>query len=162
MEQGFHFEGSSKNQKLTWLFGVRSKTNKNLLSSQEVKGNYIPSAADLQALLLINFHKNCNLNCWEFFPVPNLLYSRICAKIHCVFSPLFTANLGLDIFFDGQEKDNYNNNIVGFSLDQTVNKKVKLKWMASHYDDNENENFDITGAYLFGERDFDKTKPTFG
>ena len=44
LEQGFHFEGSSKNQKLTWLFGVRSKTNKDLLSSQEVKGNYVPSA----------------------------------------------------------------------------------------------------------------------
>ena len=34
--------------------------------------------------------------------------------------------------------------------------------MASHYGDNENENFDITGAYLFGERDFDKTSSSYG
>jgi hypothetical protein len=34
--------------------------------------------------------------------------------------------------------------------------------MASRFGDNENENFDITGVYLFGERSFDKTKPDFG
>jgi hypothetical protein len=34
--------------------------------------------------------------------------------------------------------------------------------MVSRYGDNENENFDITGAYLFGERSFDKTQPDFG
>ena len=50
LEQGLHLEGTSKNKKLTWLFGVRSKTNKNLLSSQETKGNYVPSASDLQYL----------------------------------------------------------------------------------------------------------------
>src|ERR1019366_7145882 len=83
-------------------------------------------------------------------------------KSTAVFSPLFTADLALDIFFDGQEKDNYNTNLVGISLNQIVNKRVKLKWMASHYGDNENENFDITGAYLFGERDFDKTSSSYG
>jgi hypothetical protein len=34
--------------------------------------------------------------------------------------------------------------------------------MASHYADNENENFDITGYYLFGERNFDKTSSAYG
>ncbi|MBL7728118.1 MAG: TonB-dependent receptor, partial [Dinghuibacter sp.] len=36
------------------------------------------------------------------------------------------------------------------------------KFLASRFVDDENENYDITGAYIFGERDFDKTKPTFG
>ena len=34
--------------------------------------------------------------------------------------------------------------------------------MFSRYGDIENENIDITGAYLFGERNFDKTQPDFG
>ncbi|HEY9363646.1 MAG TPA: TonB-dependent receptor, partial [Chitinophagaceae bacterium] len=51
LEQGLHLEGVSKNKKLSWLFGVRSKTNRNLLSSQETQGNYVPSASDLQAFL---------------------------------------------------------------------------------------------------------------
>ena len=34
--------------------------------------------------------------------------------------------------------------------------------MASRFENDERENVDITGAYLFGERDFDKSKPTYG
>ncbi|MEO6218968.1 MAG: TonB-dependent receptor, partial [Ginsengibacter sp.] len=64
--------------------------------------------------------------------------------------------------FEGQEKDNYNTNMIGLSAVQQPNKNVRLKWMASRFGDNENENFDIAGAYLFGERDFDKTKSTYG
>ena len=163
LEQGFHFEGSSKNQKLTWLFGVRSKTNKDLLSSQEVKGNYVPSASDLQAFITYSLSKKLQLELLGILSGSKFkLIPESAQKSTAVFSPLFTADLALDIFFDGQEKDNYNTNLVGISLNQIVNKRVKLKWMASHYGDNENENFDITGAYLFGERDFDKTSSNYG
>jgi hypothetical protein len=163
LEQGFHFEGSTKDQKLTWLFGVRAKTNKNLLNSQEVKGNYIPSAADLQAFITYKLSQKLQLELLEIISGSKFtLIPESAQKSTAVFSPLFTANLGLDIFFDGQEKDNYNTNLTGISLNQIVNKRIKLKWMASRYADNENENFDITGAYLFGERDFDKSTPTFG
>ena len=101
-------------------------------------------------------------NYWDLSASNFTLIPESVQKSSAVFSPLFTANLALDIFFDGQEKDNYNTNLIGLSLNQFINKKVKLKWMASHYADNENENYDITGTYLFGERDFDKTQPTYG
>lgn len=163
LEQGFHFEGSSKNEKLTWLFGVRSKTNKNLLSSQEVKGNYVPSAADLQALISYKISQKLQLELLGIISGSKFtLVPESAQKSTAVFSPLFTANIGLDIFFEGQEKDNYNTNLIGLSLNQTVNNRVKLKWMASHYADNEHENFDITGFYLFGERSFDKSSAAFG
>jgi hypothetical protein len=163
LEQGFHFEGSSKNQRLTWLFGVRSKTNKNLLSSQEVKGNYMPSAADLQAYLTYNLTRKLQLELLGIISGSKFtLIPESAQKSTAVFSPLFTADIGLDIFFEGQEKDNYNTNLIGLSLNQAVSKRIKLKWMSSHYSDNENENFDITGAYLFGERNFDKTQATYG
>ncbi|MDQ2862304.1 MAG: TonB-dependent receptor, partial [Bacteroidota bacterium] len=163
LEQGFHFEGVSKNEKLTWLFGVRSKTNKNLLSSQEVKGNYMPSAADLQGYLTYNLTRKLQLEVLAILSGSKFtLVPESAQKSTAVFSPLFTADIGLDIFFNGQEKDSYKTNLIGLSLNQAVNKRVKLKWMASHYADKENENYDITGAYLFGERDFDKTQATYG
>src|SRR5664279_3831812 len=163
LEQGFHFEGSSKNKKLTWLFGVRSKTNKDLLSSQEVKGNYVPSAADLQTFITYKLSNKLQLELLGILSGSKFtLVPQSAEKSTAVFSPLFTADLALDIFFDGQEKDNYSTNLVGLSLNQIINKRVKLQWMASHYEDNENENFDITGAYLFGERDFDKTSSSYG
>src|SRR5690348_13553506 len=163
LEQGLHLETLSKNKKLSLLFGVRSKTNRNLLSSQETKGNYIPSASDLQAYITYQFSSKLQLELLGIISGSKFtLIPESAQKSTAVFSPLFTANLGLDIYFDGQEKDNYNSNLIGLSLVQNVNKRVKLKWMFSRYGDIENENVDITGAYLFGERNLDKTQPDFG
>ncbi|HXR83643.1 MAG TPA: carboxypeptidase-like regulatory domain-containing protein [Hanamia sp.] len=163
LEQGLHLEGTSKNKKLTFLMGVRSKTNRNLLSSQETKGNYIPSASDLQTYLTYTISKKLEVEVLGIISSSKFtLIPESAQKSTAVFSPLFTANIGLDIFFDGQEKDNYNSNVIGVTLVEKVNQKVKLKWMFSRYGDNENENFDITGAYLFGERSFDKTQPDYG
>jgi hypothetical protein len=83
-------------------------------------------------------------------------------KTTSVFSPLFTANLGLDVYFEGQEKDSYNSSMIGASLVHTPNKSLKLKWMLSRFSDDEKENFDIAGAYVFGDRDFDNSSGTFG
>ena len=72
-----------------------------------------------------------------------------------MFSPLYSQTLGLDIFFEGHEKDKYNTNFVGLTAINQPNKKLQLKWMLSYFNDNEEENIDITGAYLFGEREYD-------
>ena len=163
LEQGLHLEGVSKNQKLSWLFGVRSKTNKDLLSSQETVGNYVPSASDLQAYLTYKISKKLQLEVLGIISGSRFTFvPQSAQKSTAVFSPLFTTNIGLDIYFTGQEKDNYNSSILGFTLVQALNKRLKLKWMLSGYGDNENENSDITGTYLFGEINFDKTQPDFG
>ncbi len=163
LEQGFHLEGSSVNKKLNWLVGVRSKTNRNILSSQETKGNYIPSAADAQAYLTWEITRKLQLELLGIVSMSDFkLIPESAQKSTAVFSPLFTANLGLDIYFEGQERDRYRNNLVGVALNHKVNDQFKMKWMLSRYDDKENENFDIAGAYLFGERSFDKTQPGFG
>jgi len=79
-----------------------------------------------------------------------------------VFFPSMTTNLCLDILFVGHEHDRDNTNLIGMSLLHTPNKKLKLKWMIRRFQNKENENFDIAGSYLFGDRDFDKTSSTYG
>ena len=79
-----------------------------------------------------------------------------------VFSPYFTSNLALNIFFNGQEKDRYQTNMLGLSYSRQVKKNLRFKFMVSRFEDNEQESFDITGNYLFGERDFDKSSSTYG
>ena len=79
-----------------------------------------------------------------------------------VFSPIYSATLGVDIFFEGREKDQYQTNMLGFALINQPTKRLRLKWMASRFANDESENIDITGAYLFGDRDFDKRNPTYG
>ena len=54
LEQGLQFEGHQKiNSVICWR---RNRSNKNLLSRQETKGNYVPSSADLQALITYQFN----------------------------------------------------------------------------------------------------------
>jgi len=148
---------------LSYLLGVRNRSNKNLLSRQETQGNYVPSSSDMQALINYQFNSK-----WQVEFLGNISQTKFKLRPQfsqlttSVFSPLFSANLGLDIFFDGQEKDQYITNMLGVSATYQANKHLKLKWLASRFENDEEENMDIIGAYLFGERDFDKSKPTFG
>ena len=163
LEQGFHLEGAAKNEKITYLLGVRNKSNRNLLSSQETKGAYIPTSNDVQAYVTYKLNEKWQLELLANFSATNFtLIPESSKKTTSVFSPLFTANLGLDIFFEGQEKDGYKTNFVGLSAIHQPNKKLKLKWMFSRFQNKENENFDIAGAYLFGDRNFDNNSSSFG
>jgi hypothetical protein len=163
LEQGFHVEGLTAKNKLSYLIGVRNRSNKNLLSRQETQGNYVPSSSDLQALIGYQFNTK-----WQAEFLGNIsrtkftLHPQFSQLTSSVFSPFFAANLGLDIFFDGQEKDQYSTNMLGVSTTYQANKHLKLKWLVSRFENDEEENIDIIGAYLFGERDFDKSKPSFG
>ncbi len=163
LEQGFHVEGSAKKGNVTYLLGIRNRSNRNLLSSQEIQGAYTPTSNDVQAFITwktsekLQFELLGNLSSTKFTLIP-----QSAQKTSSVFSPLFTANLGLDIFFEGQERDNYNTSLVGLSMINQPSKKLRLKWMLSRFANKENENFDIAGSYLFGDRDFDNTSSTFG
>lgn len=163
LEQGLHVEGAGKNNRFSYLLGLRNRTNRNLLSSQETRGNYVPSSSDIQSLISYKVSDHLQFDLLGIFSGSRFfLVPESAQKSSAVFSPLFTANLGLDIFFEGQEKDIYKSNLLGLSLIQDLRKDLRLKWMVSHFTDIEHENLDIAGAYLFGERDFDKSKSTFG
>ena len=163
LEQGVHIEGVAKKQQLTYIVGARNRSNRNLLSSQETQGNYIPSSADIQGLVTWQAAPK-----WQLDALVNLsqtkftLYPEESKLTSGVFSPLFAAALGLDIFFEGQEKDQYNTSFIGLSATHQPRKNLRLKWMLSYFNNKEQENIDITGAYLFGERDFDNASSTFG
>jgi hypothetical protein len=163
LEQGVHLEGTDKQGKFTYIVGARNRSNRNLLSSQETKGNYIPSSEDVQAY--ITYQANSK---WLFEALGNFSKSKFTlfpeeSKLSsAVFSPVFTANLALDIFFQGQERDEYQTNMLGFSATWQPRKNFRLKAMLSRFENDEAENIDITGAYLFGERDFDKSKASYG
>lgn len=163
LEQGLNIEGAAKKGNVTYLLGIRNRSNKNLLSSQETTGAYIPNSSDLQGYVTYKLSEKLqlemlgNLSATKFTFLP-----ESAKKTSSVFSPLFTTNLGLDIFFEGQERDAYTTSLVGLSVVHSPNKKLKLKWMLSHFQNKEKENFDIAGAYLFGDRDFDKSSSAFG
>ena len=163
LEQGFHLEGSAKKEKVTYLLGVRNRSNRNLLSSQETKGAYIPSSSDVQGYITYQVSNRLQLELLTNFSGTKFtLIPESAQKTTSVFSPLFTSNLGLDIYFEGQERNAYKTRMIGLSALYTPNKKLRLKWMLSRFQNKENENFDIAGSYLFGDRDFDNSSSSFG
>lgn len=163
LEQGLQLEGAGKNNKFTYLLGARNRSNRNLLSRQDTKGNYVPSSADFQALLSYQFSPK-----WQAELLSNISQTRFTLVPQSsqlttsVMSPFFSTTLGIDIAFEGREKDAYQTNMLGIALVNQVTQKLRLKWMASRFENDESENLDIIGAYLFGERDFDKRNPTYG
>ncbi len=163
LEQGAHLEGRSRNKRFSYVLGARNRSNRNLLSRQETQGSYVPASSDVQALL--NYQWNAklsaellgNLSRTRFTLVPE--FSQLTSS---VFSPLFTSNLGVDIYFEGREKDEYQTGMLGFSTTYQPNAKTKLKFLASRFEKDEQERMNISGAYLFGDRDFDRSSATFG
>ncbi len=163
LEQGAHLEGTAHKGKVTYLVGARNRSNRNLLSSQETKGNYIPSSSDIQGLLTWQVAKKWSLEALGNFSATKFtLFPEESKLTASVFSALYSQNVGVNIDFSGREKDAYNTNFVGLTATNQINKKLRLKWMLSYFEDNEKENQDITGAYIFGERDIDENSASFG
>ena len=163
LEQGFHVEGTGSKTKLSYMVGLRNRSNRNLLSRQETQGNYVPASTDIQGFINFQFNSKWqaellgNLSRTKFTLIPQ--FSQLTSS---VFSPLFTANLGVDIYFEGREKDAYTTGMLGFSTTYQPKQNLRLKFLASRFENDEEENIDIAGAYLFGDRDFDKSRSTFG
>lgn len=163
LEQGLALEGTGMHNRFTYLIGARNRTNRNLLGSQETKGNYVPSSADLQGLFTWQFSEKVSAELLANFSQTKFtLEPEFSQPSTAVFSPYFTTSLGLDIYFEGREEDRYSTRMVGLAVNQQVRKNLRFRWMASGLRNAEKEAIDITGAYLFGERSFDESKPEFG
>jgi hypothetical protein len=163
LEQGLHFEGLSRNKKFAYVVGARNRDNRNLLRSQATEGVYLPSSSDVQALLTYQFSErwqaeilgNISATRFTFYPSFTQLSSS-------VVTPYLTANIAADIFFEGSEKSAYSTRMLGLSATNQWRNNIRMKWLVSGFRNKEAENIDIAGTYLFGDRDFDKSQPTFG
>lgn len=163
MEQGFSLEGASRNGRFTAIAGVRNKSNKNLLSSQPTAGSYIPSSSDVQAYLTGKISSRWQVEALGIFSSTRFsFFPEFVRKTASVFTPLYSLNLGLDVFFEGSEKDRYTTSLGALTFSHTPGKNLRIKWIFSRFRDYEKENFDIGGSYIFGERDFDASSSSFG
>lgn len=154
-----HLEGASKNKKLTYLVGVRQKSNQYLLQSQPTKGQYNPSFTDLQGLLTYKFNDK-----WDMEVIANYARNRfnfIPQESESAFGYVNQA-LKLTTIFNGAEMDQFDSRFAGWSVSYRPNKKTKLKLLASGFQTNEYETYDIQGEYGFYELETDLGKENFG
>ena len=78
LEQGLELEGVSNNKKFSYIVGARNRSFTTLLSSQEVKGNYIPSSSDIQGLFSYQLNQKNSLELFTVYSQTsfNLIPSR--------------------------------------------------------------------------------------
>lgn len=152
-------EGASKNQKLTYLVGLRQKSNQYLLQSQPTKGVYNPSFTDFQADITYRFNPR-----WEMELIGNYArnrFSLIPEESVTTFGVIDQA-YQLRVFYNGGEIDQFDSRFGGISVTHRPNNRLKLKLLASGFQTNEKETYDITGEYLLGALETDLGKANFG
>lgn len=143
----FYFNDQIDSGKMYYLFGARYKTSKYLLSSLNTVGQYDPVFVDAQGLFGININKKSSLEFLGNFSVNSYTFipeSRSTA------TGLVNQVIQLDVFFDGQEIDNYVTGFGGVSYQYHPTKLTTLKFLASGYHSLETETFDIIGQYWLG------------
>jgi hypothetical protein len=154
-----HLEGATRDKKLTYLIGLRQKTNQYLLQAQPTKGVYNPSFTDVQAN--VNYQPNDK---WEVDVLANYARNRfnfIPERSVSTFG-LINQAFKLETYYTGSEIDQFDSRFGGIAIAHKPNKKLKLKLLASGFQTNEKETYDINGEYLLGEIETDLGKDNFG
>ncbi|MFN0276671.1 MAG: carboxypeptidase regulatory-like domain-containing protein, partial [Chitinophagales bacterium] len=157
---------NSKGRSDYYLFGARYKSNQYLLKGLNVEGNYKPVFLDAQALYGININKkstleilgNISSNSYTFVPISAVTSTGIVNYV-----------LQLQVFFAGQEVDDFLTGFTGVSYQYRPNNSTGLKFLASTYNSLETEAFDIIGDYWLGQvetnlgdEDFGKANQNYG
>ena len=155
----FHIETGNKKKTAGFILGVRHKNNAYLLNSLETTGEYRPSFTDVQGLFNADLSPKLELEI-----LGNLSQNKFSFKPQdrSTSTGLVNNVVRLDVFFDGQEVDQFLTSMGGISLLHKPHKDLGLKWMASTYRALEDENFDIIGDYFLGEVESNLGEEDFG
>lgn len=156
---GAHVEGVGIKNRFTYMIGVRQKSNQYLLQAQQTKGVYNPTFTDLQTYLSYQFNEN-----WQVDLFGNYARNRFdfVPESSTQSFGLINKAFQLRTFFNGAETDQFDSRYGGLSLTNTPNDKLMLKFLASGFQTNETETYDIQGEYLLGEIETDLGKENFG
>ncbi|WP_417867753.1 TonB-dependent receptor [Xanthomarina gelatinilytica] len=138
----------SKDSKLSGIIGIRYRNNSLLVNAQETETNYDPTFADVQTQINYNFsHKfslsflgNASLNKYNYEP-----------KTRQTNFGTLENPLALLVFYEGQEKDQYQTLFGAIKATYLLNDNVTLNLTTATYHTTEEEHFDILAQYRLGE-----------
>ncbi len=162
-----HIEGSVKHRTdpyraFRFLAGARYKTTRVLLSSLDVRGEYVPDFYDIQTYLTYDLSRH-----WQLSVLGNYnrsVYRFVPQSLARAFG-LIDFTLQLRSVFEGQEIDDFTQAMGGVALTYLPKRDrnpVYHKFLASAWRSQENERFDILSYYLLGQLDTDLGSDNFG
>ncbi len=154
-----HVEGISKNQRFTYLTGVRYKSNSYILKGLETEGDYKPNFLDVQAQFVYRFTPKVELTFLGNYARNS--YNVKPSSRQTEFGTIQEA-YRLSIYFDGQELDRFENYMGALSLDYFPEDKLRLQLITSAFQTRESETFDILGEYYIGRLENQIGEEQFG
>lgn len=153
-----HVEGASKDLRFTYLLGARYWSNKYVLGTLDVQGDYQPSFYDIQTLL--NFHIKENLTLSVLGSYAQNRYNFIPQNRETTFGTV-TRAYRLNIFFDGADLMEYQTGTLAATVNYRPTPFSQLKLIASTFYSNENEIFTVEGAYRLSDIETDLGSDNF-
>lgn len=152
-----HLEGSSKNDKLTYLVGARHKSSAYLLNTLETKGEYKPRFTDIQTYINYDISKKEQKGKTEIGMLFSYAQNRYLVQPTSRETTFGTFNNQLRLFvaFDGQEKLTYDTWQGGIRLSHRFSKQWRSHLIISGTYSREREYYDIESGYLLCNVDTD-------
>ncbi|NBL64893.1 TonB-dependent receptor plug domain-containing protein [Flavobacterium sp. NST-5] len=143
-------ESATKNQKLSGIVGLRYRDNSLLVNSQETETNFRPTFADIQTYITYNPSSK-----WEWSFLGNISQNKYRYEPKTRQTNFGTIDdpKALLVVYEGQENDQYETYFGAIKSVFQPNENFTLKFIASAYNTQEQEHFDIQSNYSFGEID---------
>ncbi len=139
-----YVEGVSDNGRLSYIGGIRYKTNKYMLLNSDESGNYNPDFYDAQTY--INYKISDKVECSFLGNMSINKYGFKPKDRESSFGTI-TQIKKLKIYFEGQEEDKFLTGFGAFSFNFKPNINNKYSFTYSTFRTSEDENFDIVGQY---------------
>ncbi|HWB63698.1 MAG TPA: carboxypeptidase-like regulatory domain-containing protein [Chitinophagales bacterium] len=165
---GGHIEGAvydkgslhlEDNQRFTYSIGVRQRLSQYILGSLDTKGEYNPNFLDVQGFFTFRLSEK-----WGMEALTNYTrnqFNFVPANRTTTFG-LLTDVKSLQVYYDGQEGDQYESSTNGLSLVYKPNDNLRIKFLGSYTLDREKEAYDIIGEYFLSEVQSDLGASNFG
>lgn len=154
-----HIEGATKDQKFSYLTGIRYQSNQYILKGLQTKGDYKPSFTDVQTLLNYRFNKYWELSFLGNYSVNS--YKLVPQDRETKWGTISQA-YKLKVYFNGQEIDRYETMLGALSLQYHPSKDLNLRLTSSAFRTTEQETYDLEGQYWIGRLESSFGNEQFG
>ncbi|WP_378175832.1 carboxypeptidase-like regulatory domain-containing protein [Aquimarina sp. SS2-1] len=139
--------GITKDKKFAAVAGVRYRDNSLLVDARQTETNFRPRFADVQTYLSYNFSDKFELGFLGNIAINKYDYEPLTRQTN--FGTI-TEPIALTVFYEGQEKDQYETYFGALKGTYQANENLTLKFIGSAYHTQEQEYFDIFAAYFLG------------
>ncbi|MFV0565442.1 MAG: TonB-dependent receptor plug domain-containing protein [Flavobacteriaceae bacterium] len=140
--------GISKDSKFSGIVGLRYRNNSMLVKAKETETNFKPTFADIQTYLSYAFSNKFHLSFLGNASINKYNYKPEYRQTNF---GTFNEPIALSVYYDGQEKDQYQTYFGAFKGTYFASDDLTLKLIASTYHTTEEEHFDILAQYYLGQ-----------